>query len=156
MDPTALAELRTIMRGGRPTKPRRDEEFGLQRFVIDSLRLFGMPGIVFFAVPNGGPRSKRSAARMKASGVLPGVADIVILADGGPYSVPRPAAMFLELKSAAGRLSPAQKAFRDSVGALGFSYVVSDSPEDAINILLAWGVLKSDPLKRAGEGAGRV
>ena len=146
MEPTVLAEIRAIMRGGRPTKPRRDEEFGLQRFVIDSLRLFGVPGIVSFHVNNGSKLSKRAAARAKAMGVLPGVADIVVVG-------PLPNVWFLELKSSTGRLSDAQEVFRDAVVALGWEYRVASTPEAACNVLLQWGVLREDPLKRAGEGA---
>jgi len=48
-------------------------------------------------------------------GVLPGVADIVILSVGGRCH-------FIELKSKKGRMSDAQIEFQNSVKALGFQY----------------------------------
>ena len=36
------------------------------------------PGIMVFAIPNGGARDKRTAARLKLEGVLPGVPDLMI------------------------------------------------------------------------------
>ena len=36
------------------------------------------PGVLIFAIPNGGYRGKTTAARLKAEGVVPGVPDLYI------------------------------------------------------------------------------
>lgn len=36
------------------------------------------PGVLIFAVPNGGSRSKATAGRLKAEGVVPGIPDLFV------------------------------------------------------------------------------
>jgi hypothetical protein len=59
---------------------------------------------VAFAVPNGGKRHAREAARMKGLGVKAGVPDLCVVYRGR--------AAFLELKAKRGVMSPAQKAMQ--------------------------------------------
>lgn len=56
----------------------------------------------YFAIPNGGKRSKVEAAIMKGLGVRAGVPDICVLCRDGTV-------VFLELKSAKGTTTAAQK-----------------------------------------------
>lgn len=65
-------------------------------------------------------------------GVHPGFADLIVLTGGHT--------VFLEVKSKAGRLSPAQKAFRDAVQAQGFGWALVRSTDDALVALAALGV----------------
>ncbi|UYP69762.1 hypothetical protein OIU14_02310 [Thalassobacter stenotrophicus] len=58
-------------------------------------------------VTEAGPRGARKQAILVGMGVYPGFADLMILSEGRP--------LFLELKSPKGRLSQAQKTFRDAV-----------------------------------------
>ena len=78
-------------------------------------------GHFVFAVPNGGSRNLREAARLKAQGVLAGVSDLVILL---PHKV-----YFVELKNpnGKGRQSPAQRAFEEKVRSMGHEYQIWDS-----------------------------
>jgi hypothetical protein len=91
------------------------------------------PELLIFAVPNGGLRSKAEAARMKWTGVLAGVPDLVIVAPGGR-------AYFIEVKPAAGRLSPDQLAILDALLALGTPPAICRSIDDTRRAFAAWGL----------------
>lgn len=118
-------------------------EYGLHTFVVDALRLYAAPGVIYFHPANEGPRSPRYAAKLKRMGVLAGVADLVIVVEGK--------ACFLELKSAKGKLSPAQKAFRQASASASAPYAIASTPEQACNVLLEWGALARDPLGRVED-----
>ena len=64
-----------------------------------------------FAVPNGGYRSKATAGRMKSEGLKAGVWDIFI-----PIQMGQHCGMWIEMKVGKNRLTPAQFAFRNTVG----------------------------------------
>jgi hypothetical protein len=55
----------------------------------------------FFHVPNGGTRNRIEANQLKASGVVAGIPDCVLVWKGSAYG--------FEFKTATGQLSPAQK-----------------------------------------------
>lgn len=75
---------------------------------------------LMYAIPNGGLRSKVTAARMKAEGVKAGVPDIHLpVARGGYLS------LYIELKRVkGGRVSPGQMAFFDALRLGGHRVVV--------------------------------
>jgi hypothetical protein len=125
------------------TSARDGSEFDLQKTVVALLRFNAKPDVIWYHVPNGEYRSKRTAARLKASGVRPGVADIAVVVGGG-------FARFLELKTRKGRQSVEQKAFQLSCERNGALYRIARTPEEAAAILFGWGALKTNPL------AGRV
>lgn len=75
---------------------------------------------LFFAVPNGGSRNKREAARMKAEGVTAGVADCLFLYPRGEYH-----GLCIEFKTATGRQSASQKVFQKNVEAQGYLYKIA-------------------------------
>jgi hypothetical protein len=82
--------------------PRRHVHDDLQRAVMQFLdHALGARGVAY-AIPNGGKRHAREAARMKGLGVKPGVPDIGIVVDGGR-------ALFVELKAGRDVMSDAQK-----------------------------------------------
>lgn len=91
---------------------------------------------LLFAVPNGGARSKATAGRLKAEGVVPGVADLILLVprcfkahdDEGWYNTIH--ALCIEMKTAKGRQSPEQKAWQAIVEAEGYRYAVCRSFDD--------------------------
>lgn len=81
-----------------------------------------------FAVPNGGARDAVTGARLKAEGVLPGVSDLVLLVPNAAHC-----ALLIEMKTPAGRLSEAQKQWRDHLTADGhYRYDVCRSLDDFI------------------------
>lgn len=80
---------------------RRHDEDDLQRAVMVFLDWSLPPDAVAFAVPNGGKRGKREAARMRGMGVKAGIPDICVIHSGR--------VAFIELKARRGVMSPAQK-----------------------------------------------
>jgi predicted nucleotidyltransferase len=73
-------------------------------------------------VPNGGFRSKIEAMKMKTTGVLPGVSDLIIIK---PNEI-----LFIELKTDIGVQSKEQKEFQKRVELLGFSYYLVRSLQE--------------------------
>ena len=71
---------------------------------------------LIFAVPNGGRRDRKTGSRLKAEGVLAGVADIIILSSVGT--------IFIEMKTKTGSQAASQKEFQRKVEALGYHYYV--------------------------------
>ena len=102
---------------------RRPEE-QLHRSVVDLLRLYEARGsLTFTHCPNGGWRSKAEAGAFKAMGVRAGVPDLLVWTqDSGHFAI--------ELKAGAGKLSPAQVAWHDTVSSLGHRVYVCRSIDD--------------------------
>jgi hypothetical protein len=75
-----------------------------------------------FSVPNGGLRSKKEAMKLKATGVVAGVSDLIVVQ---PDRV-----VFVELKTPTGRQSPEQIEFEKTVTSLGFEYMLVRSLEE--------------------------
>ncbi|MCM1029748.1 MAG: VRR-NUC domain-containing protein [Pseudoflavonifractor sp.] len=98
----------------------RDLEHRLQ---TDCVRWFGyahpeLRGLLV-AVPNGGRRDSVTGARLKAEGVVAGVADLILFAKRGGHG-----ALMLEMKTAKGRQSEAQKEWQGRVEGAGYRYEV--------------------------------
>lgn len=82
-----------------------------------------------FAVPNGGKRDARTAAKLKEEGVVAGVADLILLVPNRFYG-----ALLIEMKTASGRQSTSQKEWERIVTDKGeYKYVVCHSLDDFIN-----------------------
>tara|TARA_R100000541_G_scaffold15256_4_gene24683 strand:- start:483 stop:860 length:378 start_codon:yes stop_codon:yes gene_type:complete len=62
----------------------RNEEHDIQKAICEYLDI---RKVCYWAVPNGGNRSKREAGRLKAEGVKPGVPDITVINDGMYYGL---------------------------------------------------------------------
>lgn len=80
------------------------------------------PSLVLFAIPNGGARNTISAKNLQAEGVLAGVPDLFLAAQGG---------LFIEMKTLKGRLSHAQKSIHDQLRGAGFSVVTCHGYDEA-------------------------
>mgnify|MGYP002517147159 FL=1 len=85
---------------------------------------------VFFAVPNGGKRSRKTAIDLKREGVLAGVSDFVLLVARKGYHF-----LCIEMKRKGGRQSDAQKAFSLAVAAFGGLYVLCYSSDDFCRVV---------------------
>jgi len=97
-----------------------------QVILVARIRQF-LRGVLVFAVPNGGKRGKREAARLKAEGVLAGVPDLVIAEPRGGFH-----GMCVELKrEKGGRTSKAQKEVIAGLRARGYHVVVSAGADEA-------------------------
>ena len=95
---------------------------------------------LLFAVPNGGARSKATAGKLKAEGVVAGVADLILLVpqwfttwrgqEGCKY-----AGLCIEMKTDKGRQSPEQKQWQEMVEAHGYKYAVCHSLDEFMNTI---------------------
>lgn len=95
-----------------------DEEHVIQREIVRALRA---DGLLVFAIPNGGNRNVVLATRLKAEGVTAGVPDLFVADFGG---------FFLEVKTATGHLSEAQRATAKELMSRGFiTYTVRGAEE---------------------------
>jgi len=84
-----------------------------------------------FAVPNGGRRDAVTGAKMKAEGVVAGVADLVLLVRRAGYG-----ALLVEMKTATGRQSEAQREWERIVTANDdYKYVICRSIEEFITLI---------------------
>ena len=111
----------------------RSEE-ALQRAVVDLLRIYENRGLLAFChVGNGGRRSKAEAGIFRALGVRAGVPDLLIWLPGG-------SGFGVELKAAAGKLSPAQTFWHATVTALRHRVYVVRSLDEMEAVLRAEGV----------------
>lgn len=86
------------------------------------------PRHIIFSVPNGGSRNVVEAKKMKATGLLPGVSDLIIIQ---PDKV-----LFIELKIEKGVQSESQKDFEERIKKLGYEYHIIRSLNDFKNLLL--------------------
>ena len=108
-------------------------EDALQKSIVSYCRLVLPDGWLVFSVPNGGKRSKATAGILKATGVLSGVSDLVII---GPWKF----ALFAEVKTAKGVVMPEQFSFHETVRTMGFHGAIWRSVDDAANTFKALGV----------------
>ena len=95
---------------------------------------------LLFAVPNGGARSKATAGKLKAEGVVAGVADLLLLVPNAKVNwyyedVSGYVGLCIEMKTKTGRQSSEQKAWQEKVEAKGYKYAVCRSLEDFINTI---------------------
>jgi hypothetical protein len=101
-----------------------------QKVVIDFNNSFSLknmtPRAIIFAVPNGGSRNLLEAKKLKATGVLAGVSDLICIA-------PDKKIYFLELKTEKGVQSDSQKDFEKRVTDLGYCYVLIKNWQDYLN-----------------------
>lgn len=114
------------------TKRKRpsDEEHCIQRSCVRwfNLKHQSLKGRLF-AVPNGGKRDARTAAKLKEEGVVAGVADLILLTPNRFYG-----ALLIEMKTSSGRQSTSQKEWERIVTDKGeYKYVVCHSLDDFIN-----------------------
>jgi hypothetical protein len=119
------------------THKRGTPEADIQRAIVSALR-FVLPfgSIVHHSaneVTQAGVAGARRQAILVGMGVTPGFADLIVLSQGK--------VLFLEVKSATGSLSPAQKAFRDTVQAQGFPWALVRSIEDTLGALSEAGMI---------------
>lgn len=109
----------------------RNAEDQIQAAIVAYLRAC-VPNCLAFAVPNGGLRSKREAARLKWTGTLAGVTDLVLLTDKGAF--------FIEVKTATGRVSREQDDFMADCRSLGFGTAIVRSIDDVRLALKTWNI----------------
>jgi hypothetical protein len=85
------------------------------------------PKHCIFSVPNGGFRTSREAMKLKATGLVAGVSDVIVIQ---PNRI-----VFVEVKLEKGKQQQNQIEFENTVKALGFEYYVVRSLEEFKNII---------------------
>lgn len=110
---------------------RSHEESRIQQSCVRWFRMqYPRHARLLFAVPNGGGRSRTEAAIMKGEGVTAGVADMLLLVPSGEWPY-----LCIEMKTAAGRQSPAQREWQAEVEAVGGRYAVCRSLGDFMSLI---------------------
>lgn len=114
-------------------------EDALQKAVVEVLRM--SPDLRVCAIPNGGKRNTKEAARMKGLGVLAGVSDLLVV--WAPWKV-----AMIELKAPGkvtgkkrplASLSASQREWYDTMKEMGHYVAVCDSLDGVLNFLTACG-----------------
>ena len=127
-----------------PKRKRSQEESQMQRALMKwwhlQCRVFQVPELLLFSIPNGGQRSAITGAILKAEGARKGAPDLMLAVAGGHGGVEHhdPHGLFLELKRRDGVLSPEQEVFHELLRAQGYKVVVVWSLTEAINEITAY------------------
>jgi hypothetical protein len=100
---------------------RRHDEDTFQKQVCQYLRWSLPADALYFAIPNGSQRHSKAAARLVGQGVRAGIPDLCVVYRGR--------AIFIELKTARGVLSEAQRQMHRKLGYCGCTVLVSRSLE---------------------------
>jgi hypothetical protein len=129
------------MSSGR--RRRRQPERVLQTALVEHLRLRARNGVLYFAVPNGGSRDVREAANLKRTGVVPGVADLLLFRPGAcPHcGNTRLEGFALELKTPGNRPTEHQLAFMARFADAGGHTCVAEGIDESLGALEAWQLL---------------
>lgn len=125
-----IDEIIAKQNGKSRSKPH-DEEHHIQCACVNWFR-FQYPEYrsLLFAVPNGGARSKATAGRLKAEGVVAGVADLLLLLPSSGYH-----GLCIEMKTRTGRQSDLQKEWQAEVEWQGYKYEVCRSLDEFIKTI---------------------
>ena len=114
--------------------PRKCTEAQIQRAILQHLALRAVRDAFWFHPANGGLRSLTEARMFKSLGVVAGVPDLILIANGRPYG--------LELKTERGRLTPVQRATQALLAAAGAEVATAYGLDQALEQLTAWGLLR--------------
>ena len=108
-------------------KRMKESEADLKRTVTDYLEYQQNAGkLLYFRLNAGDFIELRGNTRRRVKGCMAGTSDLEIIKDGKP--------IFIELKSARGRQSPAQGSFQKLVESQGASYFIIRSIEELLEM----------------------
>lgn len=88
---------------------------------------------IIFAVPNGGTRNVVEAKKLKETGLLAGVSDLIVVLNN--------IVLFIEVKTDTGKQSTAQLEFENKIKMLSQNYYVVRSLDEFINIIDTYATL---------------
>lgn len=103
---------------------KNQEDLLQQKIVTFFKNTYQMHGKgLIFSVPNGGSRNIVEAKKLKATGTMAGVSDLIIV-------LPNAKVLFVELKIEKGIQSPSQIKFEQRIKDLGHYYTIIRSLEE--------------------------
>jgi hypothetical protein len=120
----------------RSKAKRSNEEDRMQIALVGVFKLRRHDDWLMHHSPNAGKRSDIAGVRLKALGMQPGWPDLEIISPDGLVH-------FIELKTAKGALSEAQRAFREDCIRTGRRYALCRSFKEAEAALMAWGAMRA-------------
>ena len=124
-------EMQAQYCGKNIRKKPKDEEHKIQVSMVEWFRMkYPSMRHNLFAVPNGGRRDAVTGAKLKAEGVLAGVADLILLKSNHRYG-----ALLIETKTKKGTQSDSQKEWESKIVKDGYKYVVCRSLEEFIAVV---------------------
>ena len=124
-------------------QPSKEAVFHIQ--LVSMLRWCIRPDVIHRHCPNGEHRDPRTAAKLKAMGVLPGSADLEFFWREERISCPDTVhfrALFLELKRPGHKQSVEQMAFGLMMMTFGAEYLVASSIDEAIAAVGMRGLIR--------------
>ena len=138
-DEELLAKL-GVKRRAKPRELERAHQVALIKWVRTVRDIFPVLKLLY-AVPNGGDRNLRVARKLKAEGVLAGVADLCLPAARRGYH-----GLYLEMKAEDGVATKEQKEFLRGVSEEGYCAVIAQGVDEAKSTL-EWyiGVADHEP-----------
>jgi VRR-NUC domain len=139
-DEELLAKL-GVKKRAKPRELERPHQVALIKWVRTVRDIFPVLKLLY-AVSNGGDRNLRVARKLKAEGVLAGVADLCLPAARRGYH-----GLYIEMKSEVGSATKEQKEFLRGVSREGYCAVIAHGFDEAKTIL-EWyiGATDHEPL----------
>ena len=90
------------------------------------------PNLIIFSVPNGGSRNELEGAKLKRTGLLAGIPDLIVL-------FPDKTIIFIEMKRrVGGKLTPSQKKIFPIIELFGFTILLCEGAEMARNKFMGY------------------
>jgi len=138
-DEELLAKL-GVKKRAKPRELERPHQVALIKWVRTVRDIYPVLKLLY-AVPNGGDRNLRVARKLKAEGVLAGVADLCLPAARRGYH-----GLYLEMKSEEGVATEEQKEFLRGVLGEGYCAAIAQGVDDA-KATLKWylGITDHEP-----------
>lgn len=140
-----------VMPAPIPKKPRNNEESVMQRALVRwwalNCRHFDVPELCLLSIPNGGNGSAKRGSIMKAEGQRKGAPDLMLAVTRTIIAPIKPgcaacivdySALFLELKTAKGTLSPEQEVFHEILAKQGYKVVVCITLQQCIDTITTY------------------
>jgi hypothetical protein len=128
-----------------PKKKHGNEESLAQQALIKwwavACKAYGIPERLLFSIPNGGWRDPLAMVFLKREGLRPGTADLMLCLPGH-----NSAGLFIELKTATGKVSAEQEQFIADVRKFGYRAEVCRSAAEARNVICAYIELRNQVL----------
>ena len=134
----------------KPARARLEPEHDIQASFFEYANLMAQKDYrwgLIYAVPNGGKRSPKTAAKLKEEGVKAGVPDVCVpcagmvkdpFADTGEQKSFVNHALYIEFKAGRNSMTTAQHLFANGLVKMGNHHVVCRSAEEAIDLVTDW------------------